>query len=336
METLAYILVMGVDSTPAGNTRLVAQVGLPSTEPANGGEGPVISTLVAEGRDMTEAMDNLFLQSTKRPNLNHLRLVVFSEKLAREGVEPYLDFLRRTTSVRLNIKVAVSRDDTEKLLALEEPLSTQPALAIVNQFSYNAERSSVVQVELMDLVSQLLEPDRQFALPLVESGEDMFSLGKTAVFQGDKMVGTLDRNQTFGLLLWRNRVRGGVFTLPQNQEDVASFRIITSASEVSTHWDGEILHVQIKTNTVVDINEVHGPDQEALESIVSNFINNQLKSVLSVARDSETDFLNIAVVMRRSNPQAWAAQKDRWADVLREAQYSYESRAHIRGQGQVR
>jgi len=336
METFAYILILGIDTTPEGNIKLFAQVGLPSLDPT-GGEGPVFQTIKAEGHDITEALDNMYLHSTKRPNLNHLRLIIFTEKHAREGIYGVLDFLRRDTSVRLNIKVAVTTDDLEELLAVEEPLSTQPALAIISQFDFNAERSSVVRIELMDLVSNLVEPDREVVMPIIEAGEDRFTLGKTAVFRGDKLVTFLDKRQTFGLLLWQDQVRSGVTTVSKpGGDNVVSYNIISSKTEIKTQWNDNKLHVQVVVNTVLDLNEIRGQDQDDLENLANTYLINQMKDSLDIAKENGIDFLGLAVRFRRADPKAWSSVQSKWNEILRDAEYDLRGLVKIRGQGQIR
>ena len=48
-------------------------------------EGPMFQTITAEGIDMSDALDNMFLENTKRPDLTHLQAIIFSERLAKEG-----------------------------------------------------------------------------------------------------------------------------------------------------------------------------------------------------------------------------------------------------------
>ena len=335
MESLAYVLLLGVDKTDNG-IKLIAQVGLPNQEPGGGGDDPVVNLLVAEGRDMSEAMNNMFLQSTKRPNLNHLRLVLITENMAREGVWEVLDFLRRDIRVRLNTKVAVTPDDIEELLEIEDALSSQPALAIIDQFNINSERSRVLRAELMDLVSQLLERDREAAIPVIRAGDDRFDLGETAVFKQYRMVATADKHQTFGLLLWRNRVRSGIITMPQvGASQVVSFRINTSRTEVRVRWLDGKLHVQANVNMELDINEMHGQIED-LESRANHYIINRMMDTLELAQKEGTDFLDLSARLRRQDLGAWQEQQENWEDVLRNAQFDLRSSVIILGQGQIR
>lgn len=339
MESLAYILVLGIDLTPEGEVELYAQVGLPSAEPTRGGGGeePVVKTVKAKGKNVTDALDQMFLENTKQPFLSHLRLVVVSERLAREGLERILDFFRRDVNVRMNIRVAVTQDDLEELLSVQEPLSRQPSLAIANQFFINSQRAGVVEIELMQLLTELLEPDREAVLPLIETSEDRFALGKTAVFRGDKMAATLDEMETFGLLLWRNKVKRGVVSLtPSPGSEAFSYRILSSDTRITTRWDGKKLKVRAEVRTVADIMEMHGKVKGDLGQLASRFIVTRMEDALGQAQRSGSDFLGIGVALRRQNNRAWRELRGRWPEVLREAEFEILSHVHIRGQGQVR
>lgn len=337
LESQAYILALGVDLVAPNRIRLVAQIGLPSAEP-KGGEGASFKTIISEGIDMSDALDNMHLGNSKRPDLHHLRVIVFSEELVRDGLWHALDVLRRDVNVRSNVRVAISAEDLGDLLAVKDPLNAQPSLAITNHFDINIQRSGVVEVELLDLVVMLLEPDREIVMPVIEVSNDRFTLGKTAVFKDDKMVKIVDKQHTFGLLLWYSQVRDGVISVPQqgNEEKVVSYRILDSRTKVTPSWDGEKLHVQVFADTVVDVTEIHGQVQEDLENLARSSIAQSMRNVLDLAQQEESDFLNIAVHFRRADPSTWQELQSQWAEILKGANYDIGGIVHIRGQGQIR
>jgi len=336
LEGLAYVLMLGIDTTPEGNFKIFAQVGLP-TQPSQGGEGPVIAVLTTEGRDLTEALDNLHHQSTRQPDLSHLRMVVLSEKFAREGFESALDLLRRDTRIRLNCWIAVADQDIGKMLMMEDPLKSQPASAVTRLLEINIKRSSVAQVEILDLVTMLLEPDREPYLPIIEVTEERWILGKTAVFRGDRMAAILDKDQTFGLLLWHDEVSNGVFTVPQpGEERDISYRIISSATRVSTRWNGDRLQVRARVESTLDIAEIRGQDPHNAAALANAYIIKRMKDAVDVAWEQGTDFLGLAANFRRTDPQGWSALQNKWNTVLRDAEYDVQGKVTIRGQGQTR
>lgn len=338
MESLAYILVLGIDQGENGGVKIYAQVGKPvQSEGGGAGEKPVFHTLTSEGRDMSEAVAKLFLRSTKIPDLSHLQLLIFSEKLALSGIQQVLDFLRRDFSIRENIRVAVADVNIEDLLKTEEKLGNQPALAIINQFLINTQRSTVVQAEFKDLVSQLLEPDLQAVLPIIGAGEDRFTLGKTAVFNDYKMAAILDMSETLGLQLWRDQVRTGFVTIPQTVAGkVVSFKIINSKTKVKASWKRNKLFVQANTDMTLDIQEMLKADSEELKTRAKHFFVNRMRDTLQVAQDEGVDFLGIGAKLRREDPKKWESLKDRWNEVLQQAEFDLRCNVRIRGQGPVR
>lgn len=336
MESLAYILVLGIDQTENGNLIIYAQVGRPS-QSNGGGEQPVFQTMTAEGRDMSESVAKLFLKSTKIPDLSHLQLLIFSKEVAAGGIQEVLDYLRRDFSIRENIRVAVAGVNIEELLKIEEKLGNQPALAIINQFLINTQRSTVVQAEFKDLVSHLLEPDLQAVLPMIGASEDRFTLGESAVFAGYKMAATLDMPETLGLQLWRDRVRTGYVTIPQSDPGkVVSFRIISSKTKVSANWKDNKLLVKAMVDITLDIQEMSEVDGEELKTRTRHYFVNRLNDTLQVAKDEGIEFLGLSALVRRKDHKNWEMIKNNWGEVLQEAEYDLRCNLHIRGQGPVR
>ena len=135
------------------------------------------------------------MKSTKIPDLSHLQLLIFSQQLASSGLQQYwISCVGITASERMS-GLLLPRGKVEGILKVEEQLSNQPALAIINQFLINTRRSTVVESDLKDLISHILEPDRQAILPVTGASEDRFTLGKSAIFDGYKMAATIDKTE---------------------------------------------------------------------------------------------------------------------------------------------
>lgn len=335
MESQAYILVLGIDQGGKGY-KIYAQVGTPIETKGEGKESEPIETLTADGRDLTEAINSLFLRTTKSPDLSHLQMLIFSKELAAGGIQPALDFLRRNLSIRENIRVVVAGTKIEDLLKTQEKLGNQPALAIINQFQVNTQRSVVVQTELKDLLSHLLEPDREAVLPLIGSSEDHFTLGESAVFQGYKMVDTLTQPETLGLLLWQDRVINGSVTIPQGDPNkVASFRVISSKTKVKVSLKGDQLQVRAQVDAVLDLEEMVDQKAEELEKYAKHYFVNRLYNTLQIAKD-KGDFLDLGAVLRRQDLKGWQRVKEKWKEVLEQGEFDLRCRVEIRGQGPVR
>ncbi|MTI96851.1 MAG: Ger(x)C family spore germination protein [Firmicutes bacterium] len=333
MEGLAYILILGIDRSETGDIKLVAQFGLPATEEA--GDEPPVTTITAEGRDFNEALDDMFTQSSRRPYLSHLRLVVLGEELAKSGIWQSMDFLRRDVRMRLNTKIVVTQEDLEDLLETVETMHSQPALAIIDQFRFNAERSRIVRAEIMDVVAMLLEPDLEPVMPMIEAGEDRFTMGETAIFSGPIMVGQANKNQTFGLLLLQNRVRGGVVVVPCGEDTHAALQILSSNTNIETSWLDDQLHVSVLVESKMQLNEFACTDAPDLQRTVEHHLVNLMNETIELSRDLDTDFMGLAFHFRRTYPEQWSALRDRWPEILNEASFDLQSRVHIRRQGQI-
>ena len=337
MEIQAYILVLGIDVGEDGGYKIYAQVGEPAGNKNSSQEEPLFKTLVSQGRNLSEAVARLFLESTKEPELAHLQLLILSGKIASEGVRPVLDFLRRDLGVRENIRVVVAAAEMEDLLKVEEKLSNQPALAIINQFIINSKRLTMVQAELRDFISQILEPDLQAALPMIGIGEDRFTLGETAVFDGYKMVATLTLPETMGLQLWRNQVRRGLVTIPLTDlGEAVSLEIIECKTKLAVRWLSDRLSIQVNSDVTLDIKEMVQIDSKELKKRVQHYFVNRLRDTLGVAQEKGVDFLGLSAALRRQDLPAWRSIDKNWTSLLRAGEFDLRCRVVIRGQGPIR
>lgn len=331
LEELAFVMVLGVDCSDDGGYRLLTQIGVP----AQRGEdvGRPTHLLIAEGRTISAAIDNLYAQSSKRPHLDHLRLVVFSADLARQGLEPVLDFFHRDIRVRGNVRQAVSEMELEELLTIESPLTTQPALAIIDLFNINAQRSRVVRAEFMDVMSQLLEPDREIVIPILSGNKDRYQVGETAVFKGDRMVATADKFQTMGLLFLQNRVRNGTLTVSLQEDGDATLRILASTTRIDTLWQNGQLHVRVDVEVMTDVNELIG-QREDLERMAAHTVVNRMDRAIVLARRTGADFIGLAARFRRRDPARWQLLAPQWNDVLADARFDLRCQVSVHRQGQ--
>ena len=99
---------------------------------AGGGGGNKLPFWVHSARGHTpfEAILNLSQGTTRQIRFSHTLVLLFSEKLAREGIWPVLELFQRNRELRTNIQTAVVDGDLEELLRAEFPLEFLPATAI--------------------------------------------------------------------------------------------------------------------------------------------------------------------------------------------------------------
>ncbi|WP_353894149.1 Ger(x)C family spore germination protein [Proteinivorax hydrogeniformans] len=335
LEDLAFVLAMGVEENDNG-IKILAHIGQEGGGDMEDEEGEGALVIEGEGKTISDAFDNLFSKTNKRPYLNHLKVIVLSEELAREGIEPIMDFFRRDIRVRGNTTVMIAKEDSlEEVLEFEPELGTQPALLLEETFRYNWERSRAYKKDFFEVVTDILEEDRELFLPMVDvSEEEQLIISDTAVFRGYEMVEVLNNKQNLGLMYLRQQVRHGTLTLEVDEEEFVSLTILGTDVEITpVEVEGQ-LTFQIEIDQTLSITESHTEmDIDELEDLASRFIQLTVLDTINIAKKAETDFLGFGTLYRRTNRQQWSAQK--WQEQFPQIEVIIDVETNIESTGQI-
>ncbi|MBE3587018.1 MAG: Ger(x)C family spore germination protein [Thermoanaerobacteraceae bacterium] len=264
VDDSAYILILGVDKGRENLLAITAQIAVPRAMGAggmgggggNGGAGGGAGgggagqrstiTITVESRSIITGLDLMNASVERRVNLKHLKALIFSDELAREGLECHLGPLNRFPEFRRNTFMAVSRGPAGQLVERVRPvMESNPAkyveLLITAQRYVGFSPFGQVHHFYNDLKSASVQP----AAPLVairgkehihrhglsggveegdylagqlprRGGEDVEQIG-TAVFKGDRMVGELTGDETVILNMIKGQFRQGFFAFPDPQ-----------------------------------------------------------------------------------------------------------------------
>ena len=163
------------------------------------------------GKSVNEAIRKLTLVSPRMIYLGHLRIVVISEELAKEGIDDTVDFLSRGWELRSDFYLIVSKErDAKEILNVQTSLEKIPSNELYNILhTSEANYSSTVAVNFFEIKTNLERDGKQGVLTGVQIlGDPSKGSGKQnvesivpdayikfeelAVFKEDKLVGWLE------------------------------------------------------------------------------------------------------------------------------------------------
>jgi len=253
-DEVAYVLAIGFDKGEKENLVITVSIanpkviaGISSGGGGGGGEGGA-STLnySVESYAPLAAIDLLNTTIDRRVSFLHTKAFLFSEELAREGLEKWIYPLNRYRELRGTAQVFVCRGKAKDFIEKNKPaleLSPTKQIELLNLMSsetglyhntqfrefYNDTKSSSIQPSI-PLVA-LHEGGLESAKPGIGKGGEA-PLGKyiagevpiagsnqaqvigSAVFKGDKMVGVLSGQETRYYLAIRGLFRSGITGIP--------------------------------------------------------------------------------------------------------------------------
>ncbi len=241
LEEQAFVITLGMEAVKPNLVQVVARLAIPNKLAGAGGAGggggssgtggfstgsPLV---IAKGRTIHEALALMNTGIERRINLSHLSALVFSEETAKAGLLPHLRTLSRYREFRRTHFMFITQGPVEQVMEAQKPVLEQSATRYVedlNMLNRTTGFAPSIQVEpfLNNLYSPALDPilpivnvnpgdlregkKLRFASGRIErvGGNPVESVG-TALFQNDKMVGTLDGMETRYLQLLNGQLK---------------------------------------------------------------------------------------------------------------------------------
>jgi len=249
----AYVYSIGMDKGVTDKLRMTVQIPKAQATSAGGqaeGSGvdqkSNIETITIDCPSFYAGVNMLNSFVSKRINYTHTKFLVFSEELAREGIDIYLTAFLRGRQIRRQIYVIVSKGPSSEFLTQNQATLTtslsRKQQYIMNQSDTTGFYENTTYGDMLnDLKSpysqpiavlgsvnygnNLLPPDGNSEIPfktvgdyyageLARSGGSKVEFLGTAVFNGGKMVGELNGDETRVMMMIRDDFKRGFFTIP--------------------------------------------------------------------------------------------------------------------------
>ncbi len=256
IDETAHVLLLGVDKGKENVLTVTALIAVPRRMGGGGGGGAVGGgggggggqkpsvTVSVESRTILTGLEMINAVIERRTTLNHLKAVLFSEEIAKEGLDFYLGALMRYPEFRRTVFIAVCPKSCRELLEKFQPLmeanpakytelfmGTQRYVGFipfnqVHHFYADMKSKSIQPVcALIGLERKTgseqknrRQPEGHFlAGQLPRKGGNKTELIGSAVFRGGKMVGTINGSETVILNMLRGWFRETFYAFPDPQ-----------------------------------------------------------------------------------------------------------------------
>ncbi len=316
---------------------------------------------------------NSFL--AKRINYSHAKFFIIGEELAKEGIEPFMQGMRMTHQIRLNMHVMVVKGEALQFIEAFTPVvgvsiprtmeglldavgdtgliddktymemlmdlksakgQASCILAALNKFdTFLPEGSEAEKVSVAEL-----EPGR-----LARKGGNPAELIGAAVFRGDKLVGELNLGEARSLLMTEGRYLHGAFTIPDPLDDgtfvtIEAYKQKDPQIKVTVTGDRPVIGVKVFYEGVTQ-NQQNDIDYQAeafkpvLEKSYEDFMVKCISETIQKCQELGSDIFGFGEI---ASMQFWTIQEwvqYGWPEKFKNAQVNVEASMIIRRTGVI-
>ncbi len=126
-NNIAYVVAVGIDKAKNDNYDITIQFARPVQISGGSGEGSgsgenITENITIEAPTLFGALNIANQLVSKKFDMSHAKLIVFSEEVAREGISNFMEAMTRSSQVRPNIYMAVAIGGAGSYLRAVKPM----------------------------------------------------------------------------------------------------------------------------------------------------------------------------------------------------------------------
>lgn len=381
IEETAFVMMLGVDLDPADPDQWVVtqMIALPahlSAQASGSGVGPSSGTpfylISSRAASLQLALSAIGRQVPRQTRLDHMRVIVVGEEVARSGAGPVFAWALRHPQVRPGTVVVVSEGPAQQFMDSQPVLDPLPGSAVIGIIRHVQRIDVAYQAHVYQLVQWVLSPRRDAAAPLVRrinpltarvpagfeqqpaAGQPPSAPGETlpneieiigmAVFNGDRLVGAVQGPDARGVSWIRGGSQGFISVpYPADPDRTVTVSILHTRSSLDAEPGDDSLRLVIRVEGEGSIYEAGAltplsddPYWPQLEQAVADAIAQEIRRTVSRLQQLRADIFGFAEHLYRRSPDAWRRVADRWDDLYAQAEVEVDVRMRLSRTGLAR
>ncbi len=362
INTLAITICMGIDKTDRGymvTQQIINPTVIAAKRATN--EPPVV-LYVEEGEDIFAISRKMTTQCPRKIYYSHLRMVIFGEELAKDGIAKMLDFFSRDHEFRTDFFFAVAKGTTaNKILSNLTVVESIPGIEMYNSLETTEDAWALTKsVKIIELANSISEDGNNPVLSGIETTDKRNSANWTealrqsyvssklmftglGAFRKDKLVGWLDENESKGFNYILGNIISTVEFIEYGESGKITFEIKAVKSKIRSCSIEGIpainVNIHIDSNIAAAYGDLDLSKQEnvemfckKLESKTALFCNMAVKKA---QQDFKSDIFGFGEEIHRSCPKVWAKIKDNWNEEFENLPVSVSVNVKVGQLGQV-
>ena len=168
----AYVSAIGMDEGLSGNYDITIQFAIPakisggaSEEGGKSGEG-IVENIQIEAPDIYSAVNIANQLVSKRFSLSHMKLIVFSEECAKNGIKDIMETITRSDELRPDIITAVSRETANSYLENIKPIIDVNPTKYYQLIFENKSSVGIPKMNGITAMNYIVSNQRDIVMPL--------------------------------------------------------------------------------------------------------------------------------------------------------------------------
>ena len=304
INNYSYVLGISIDRVDSGEIMITYQIADLKQEDAT-------KNVSAVGKTFASAQNKIASFGSKEISLEHTRVIVLGESLAREDISEFILNALRELHIRCSTPVVIAQGSAAELLEIKTEL-------FVGMAQDNG--NILTDSNVLDIAESLWQQG-DCLVQMMGKKEDECEILGGAIIRGNKMVGVLSREN----LVEYRMLTDGVKRIGINLELGEATEIDAILTEVNTKINAtleeEIPRVKVEVTGEYAVVEKGYSQDEAYMARVDKLINNEVaqkcREVVDIAqKQTNADFLGFGRGFKNSHREWWEQKNTYWREIM--------------------
>lgn len=343
VENTVIVAGAAIDTGEQSSYKLTVEI----VTPTGGNDVKLESMLISsEGESMFDCVRNAIAASGKKLYWSHNKILIISKEVAQNGVLDIVDWLIRDAETRDNIYIMVSTENTaEEILQGGDTTQTIKSYNIADMVKNEESLSKAPHVHIWEFANNMSGEGISAIAPTIRLRENdkgkIPTVGGTAIFKGDKLIGFLGEEETKDILFIQNKIRGGLIVpiLKHKEKEIpVALEIFKSKTKVRPVINNDNIKFNINIETTVSLAELGGSinlidekGRQELIKIAEASIKKRTESTAKkIQREYGVDILGLGEKIYENDNKAWKKLGKNWYDKFKNAKIDVTAKIHIK------
>lgn len=343
LERLGVISAVGYDR--AEGEKLLGTVVLPNfTETGQ----EKVDVLTATGRTSKEMRYRVSLQSERKLVAGQIRVVLYGEELAKEGILPFSDTLFRDAEIGSQIHLAVVKGRAADMLMHRYPDKPSVDLYLYQMLRKEMELNTIPKSNLHVFIHDAYDAGGDPVLPYLKLDEEDVIMDGVGVFRDDKLVGKLNAEEarTLAFMYGRNSIGEIDVTMDGGKGEGKPGHVVMMYLKMNRQREAKVVkgipHFQVKLEIEGAVTEYTGQEDledpkivRKMEAALERELEGEMKAVSDkLQHEFRADPLGYGELFR-SKGHLQKFGKEQWNQLYQKAKIDYSVKIKIKQTGMI-
>lgn len=269
------------------------------------------STVDSYGETLASCRRNLDNKLKKMFFLGTVRIVIFTENFAKEGVEEYCYRMRSLNAYRKTLNIITIADDPKELLEVNSSGDCSTGHAIEKMLNQLKETGRALESSLSAILEKLASKNKCFLLPHIGINEEVLELKGYSVIHAKKLKTIIPIEEAKGIHYLINKDVKYFYVVPFDN-NIATVEVTMKKRKSTPKYDNNDIsfNIEFKFDAIVkylDIND--GLDDASIAQVeknVKDLISKDIQLALDTSLEElKCDYLNLSEVFRIKFPNEY-------------------------------